>query len=91
MTFSRYKMPRIIDSTKNNNFQKSGYSSERDTGWVTPEIPRGFFTTTNRVQYSPEEDFFQKEDVVEDEMMSHSSGRALTDGRMKMMTMKMSQ
>ena len=58
-------MPRIIDSTENNNFQKSGYSSERDTGWVTPEIPRGFFTTTNRVQYSPREDFSQEEDVVE--------------------------
>jgi len=67
MTFSRYKMPRIIDSTENNNFQKSKASSERDTGWVTPEIPRGFFTTTNRVQYSPEEDFFQEEDVVEDD------------------------
>ena len=57
MTFNRYKMPRIIDNPGNNNFQKSKASSERDTGWVTPEIPRGFFTTTNRVHYSPEEDF----------------------------------
>ena len=58
-------MPRIIDSTENNNFHKSGYSSDRDTGWVTPEIPHGFFTMTNRVQYSPQEDFSQEEDVVE--------------------------
>ena len=60
-------MPRIIDNTENKNFQKSKASSERDTGWVTPEIPRGFFTTTNRVQYSLGEDFFQEEEVVEDE------------------------
>ena len=60
-------MPRIIDNPGNNNFQKSKASSERDTGWVTPEIPRGFFTTTNRVQYSPQEDFSQEEDVVEDD------------------------
>ena len=85
MTFSRYKMPHIIDNTENNNFQKSKASSERDTGWVTPEIPRGFFTTTNRVQYSPEEDFSRKK-RSKMTMMSHSSGRALTDGMMKMMT-----
>ena len=60
-------MPRIIDNPGNNNFHKSKASSESNTGRVTPEIPRGFFTTTNRVQYSPEEDFFQEEDVVEDD------------------------
>ena len=60
-------MPCIIDNTENNNFQKSKASSERDTGSITPEIPRGFFTTTNMVQYSPEEDFFQEEEVVEDD------------------------
>ena len=32
-----------------------------------PEIPRGFFTTTDRVQFSPEEDFFHEEDVVKDD------------------------
>lgn len=26
----------------------------KDVGWVTPELPRGFYTTTSRVEYSPE-------------------------------------
>ena len=60
MTFNRYKKPHIINNPGNNNFQKSKASYERDTGWVTPEIPRGFFTTTSSVQYSPEEYFFRK-------------------------------
>ncbi|KAE8821739.1 hypothetical protein D1007_00147 [Hordeum vulgare] len=66
MTFTRNKMLRIIDNPGTINFRKSQAFSERDTGWVTPEIPRGFFTTTNMVQYSPEEDFFHEEEVVKD-------------------------
>ncbi|KAE8813228.1 hypothetical protein D1007_09618 [Hordeum vulgare] len=38
----------------------------RETGWVTPEMPRGFFMTTKRVDYSPDEDFFEEEEGDED-------------------------
>ena len=84
-------MPRIIDNPGNNNFQKSKASSERETGWVTPEIPRGFFTTTNRVQYSPEEDFFQGEEVVEDDDDVTFIWEGTHRQEDEMMTMKMTQ
>ena len=37
-----------------------------NTGWITLEIPRGYFNTTSRLPYSPEEDFVQEEEAVED-------------------------
>ncbi|KAE8805058.1 hypothetical protein D1007_18902 [Hordeum vulgare] len=62
ITFTRNKVPHILGTPGTIQKQSAG----NYVGWITPEILRGFFTTTNRVQHSPEEDLLQEEEADED-------------------------
>ena len=54
------KIPRLIHNTKPLNCV--GREEWEMAGWITPEIPRGFFNTTNRTAYSVEEDVEGKDE-----------------------------
>ena len=43
-------------------------------GWITPEIPRGFFNTTNRTAYSVEEDVEDKDENNEPNIIQDGEG-----------------
>ena len=53
------KIPRLIHNTKPLNCV--GREEWEMAGWITPEIPRDFFNTTNRTAYSVEEDVEDKD------------------------------
>src|SRR3954463_4173564 len=59
------KMQRVIHNTQPLNCV--GREEWEMAAWITPEIPRGFFNTTNRNAYSPEEDVDDEDENREED------------------------
>ena len=85
------KMQRVIHDTKPLN------CVEREewemAAWITPEIPRGFFNTTNRTAYTTEEDVededenrreHSEQDEEDDDLVYWGSMHSETTMRMTM-------
>ena len=66
------KIPRLIHNTKPLNCV--GREEWEMAGWITPEIPRGFFNTTNRTAYSVEEDVEDKDENSEPKITRDGEG-----------------
>ena len=68
----KQKMPRIIYDPEPLNC--IGREEWEMPGWITPEIPRGFFNTTNRTVYSVEEDVEDKDENSEPNIIRDGEG-----------------
>ena len=68
----KQKMPQIIYDPKPLNC--IGREEWEMPGWITPEIPRGFFNTTNRTAYSVEEDVEDKDENSEPNIIRDGEG-----------------